>query len=75
LDIRNYFDGLRSSSFELEIKHSADNKTQLLILWGAGFGHGMGLSQDGAVSMGEQGFDYKKILKHYYSLAEIKKAY
>ncbi len=42
---------------------------------GAGWGHGVGLCQIGAAMMGEQGFDYDKILLHYYRGAEIKKIY
>ena len=75
LDIRNYFDGLRSAAFDLEVKYSADKKPQFLIFWGAGFGHGAGLSQDGAVKMGKLGRTYTDILKHYYPLAKIEKRY
>jgi stage II sporulation protein D len=74
LDIRNYFDGLRSSAFRMEIKGMPD-APKFMILWGAGFGHGAGLSQEGAMSMGEQGYGYEDILKHYYPEATIKKAY
>ncbi|HEU4557751.1 MAG TPA: SpoIID/LytB domain-containing protein [Longimicrobium sp.] len=34
--------------------------------WGGGFGHGVGLSQTGAVGMAEKGRTYDEILKHYY---------
>ncbi len=33
---------------------------------GAGWGHGVGLCQIGAQIMGEKGYTYKDILKHYY---------
>jgi len=33
---------------------------------GAGFGHGVGLSQEGARGFAEHGFDYRRILRHYY---------
>jgi stage II sporulation protein D len=75
LDIRNYFDGLRSSAFDFEVKYSADKKPQFLIFWGAGFGHGAGLSQDGAVKMGKLRRSYTDILKHYYPNAQIEKRY
>lgn len=35
-------------------------------LYGAGWGHGVGLCQIGAAMMGEQGYDYQAILAHYY---------
>jgi stage II sporulation protein D len=34
---------------------------------GAGFGHGVGMSQYGAMGYAEHGWDYKQILAHYYT--------
>jgi stage II sporulation protein D len=34
---------------------------------GKGNGHGVGLSQNGAQAMAQQGFSYDEILKHYYT--------
>lgn len=34
---------------------------------GTGYGHGVGLSQYGALSLAQQGYDYEYILKYYYS--------
>ena len=34
---------------------------------GAGFGHGVGMSQYGALGYAEHGWDYKQILGHYYT--------
>ena len=42
------------------------------IITGAGWGHGAGLCQIGAQIMGEKGFSYKEILRHYYRGAAIK---
>lgn len=36
---------------------------------GRGFGHGLGLSQWGAKSLGERGYAYSQILEHYYPSA------
>ncbi|HEU4564090.1 MAG TPA: SpoIID/LytB domain-containing protein [Gemmatimonadaceae bacterium] len=36
------------------------------VAYGGGFGHGVGLSQTGAVGMAERGHTYEEILKHYY---------
>lgn len=44
-------------------------------LYGAGWGHGVGLCQIGAAVMGEKGYKYNKILLHYYVGAEIEKLY
>jgi SpoIID/LytB domain protein len=40
---------------------------------GAGWGHGAGLCQIGAQIMGEKGYTYKEILKHYYRGAVLKR--
>ena len=72
--IREHFDHLKSSAFIFEIKYKK-NKPELLILWGAGFGHGAGLSQEGAIKMAQNGFSYKEIIHHYYKNVEIKKIY
>ncbi|HEX2207353.1 MAG TPA: SpoIID/LytB domain-containing protein [Longimicrobium sp.] len=34
--------------------------------FGGGWGHGVGLSQTGAVGMAEKGYSYEEILRHYY---------
>lgn len=37
-----------------------------VVVRGAGFGHGIGMSQYGAYGFAQQGFDYARILRHYY---------
>lgn len=37
---------------------------------GGGFGHGVGLSQNGAEILAEQGYNYKYILSHYFSYVD-----
>lgn len=43
--------------------------------WGAGWGHGVGMCQDGICGLAEQGKNYINILQHYYPGVEIKKIY
>jgi len=38
---------------------------------GKGWGHGVGMSQNGAIGMAKEGFDYDEILKWYYTGTEI----
>ena len=38
---------------------------------GKGYGHGVGMCQDGANGMAKSGKDYRKILKNYYPGAKI----
>lgn len=40
-------------------------------LHGAGWGHGVGLCQIGAAMMAHKGYDYRRILAHYYPGAQI----
>ncbi|MCL2286698.1 MAG: SpoIID/LytB domain-containing protein [Firmicutes bacterium] len=39
---------------------------------GRGWGHGVGMSQQGANSMAQAGYDFRSILLHYYSGVEIR---
>jgi len=46
-----------------------------LLIAGAGFGHGKGMCQWGAIAMSMKGFSYREILYHYYPGAAIKRIY
>ena len=67
---------LYSSAFVVE-RHDidADGYPAKFVIRGAGWGHGVGLCQIGAAVMGAQGYDYKKILLHYFVGAQIEKQY
>ncbi len=45
------------------------------IIKGRGFGHGVGMCQVGAMGMADMGYNYKEILKHYYSHVKLEKIY
>ncbi|MBO7119529.1 MAG: DUF4922 domain-containing protein [Bacteroidaceae bacterium] len=62
---------LKSSAFTVETKNVRDGIPGRFLLHGRGWGHGVGLCQIGAAVMGEQGYSYKQILKHYYTGAKI----
>tara|TARA_R110002050_G_scaffold18186_2_gene53246 strand:+ start:1047 stop:2162 length:1116 start_codon:yes stop_codon:yes gene_type:complete len=62
--VRNDF-RLKSTYFRAEIK---DDK---VILNGFGFGHGVGLSQDGAIAMSKKGYSYKEILCFYFQSVDL----
>lgn len=53
----------------------ADGIPSGFTLHGAGWGHGVGLCQIGAAIMGERGYAYDEILRHYYVNASITKLY
>jgi stage II sporulation protein D len=40
---------------------------------GKGWGHGVGLCQFGAKGMAEKGWDYRRILRHYYRHSSVRK--
>ncbi len=44
------------------------------VVRGAGFGHGIGMSQYGAYGFAQEGFGYERILRHYYRGAELGRA-
>lgn len=44
-------------------------------IYGGGFGHGVGMSQTGAVGMAEKGHTYDQILHHYYQGITLAPAY
>lgn len=37
-----------------------------IVVWGKGYGHGVGLSQEGAMNMASQDFSYKDIIRFYF---------
>lgn len=44
---------------------SSDGRT-VFVLYGGGYGHGVGMSQNGVKSLADAGYTYEGILKHYY---------
>jgi len=67
-DIRRVLSFIPSNLFTIN-KLSDD----LWLLRGGGFGHGVGLSQSGAIEMAELGFSYEQILNHYYQDAKLER--
>ncbi len=49
-----------------------NDDSDVLIISGKGYGHGVGMSQQGAQAMGKLGYTYKEILQYYYTDIEIK---
>ena len=67
LRIRQTFGNLRSSLFVVEMQAGG------AIFRGAGFGHGVGMCQTGAIGMAETGKSYREILRHYYPGTVLRK--
>ena len=49
----------------------ASTEGNQVILRGKGYGHGVGLCQEGAMEMAALGYNYSKILHFYYSGVHI----
>ncbi len=64
-EIRATFGGLPSSMCYFE-----RTKSGFKVI-GRGYGHGVGMCQSGAIVKAFQGWDYKKILMHFYQNAKI----
>ncbi|WP_069997130.1 SpoIID/LytB domain-containing protein [Cellulosilyticum sp. I15G10I2] len=63
---------LPSAFFTMDIAYTSDNYINNITLYGGGFGHGVGMSQDGVKGMATRGYTYREILRHYYPQVEIK---
>lgn len=69
---------LKSSCFVVEpvIGEGGDPaRPEAFVFRGAGYGHGVGMCQTGAMGMALAGRDYEEILKHYYRGVEVEPAY
>jgi stage II sporulation protein D len=44
-----------------------DSRENEIVIYGKGFGHGVGMSQEGAMEMARQGYSYQDILHFYYT--------
>ena len=59
--------GLKLRSTFFSIKPDGNK----LILSGRGYGHGVGMCQEGAMNMAKQGFSFDKIIKYYYKDVDV----
>lgn len=75
LNIRRLFGGLKSGLFEMKLEHGDDGAVQTFHFKGAGYGHGVGMCQTGAIGMAASGRSYRDILDHYYREIELRELY
>lgn len=66
---------LYSSAFVAERRDVEQGVPQSFVLYGAGWGHGVGLCQIGAAVMAEKKFTYSQILQHYFKGAVLEERY
>lgn len=75
LPVRKRFGNLRSGLFVIDEERGEDGVLVAVVFKGAGFGHGSGMCQQGAIGMAEAGASYKEILAHYYNGAVVKRVF
>jgi stage II sporulation protein D len=69
LRIRRMLGGLKSTLFLVRREGAS------WVFEGAGFGHGVGMCQTGAIGMAELGKSYQEILGHYYQGTQVSALY
>jgi peptidoglycan hydrolase-like amidase len=65
--------GLRDSLFSFDIERNAQGDVLGMMIYGRGWGHGVGMCQVGAYGMALDGATYEEILKKYYKGIDLKK--
>jgi stage II sporulation protein D len=77
LEIRRFLSKshLYSSAIVIDKSDIQNGIPQTFEIFGAGWGHGVGLCQIGAAVMAEKGHEFDEILLHYFKNAELKKIY
>lgn len=58
--------GIRSTNFRVQ-----KNENGSVMFYTIGYGHGVGMSQEGANAMAKKGAKYDEIIRHYYTDVEI----
>ena len=53
--------GFKSAFFDMHLAGDT------LVINGRGYGHGVGLSQEGAMEMAKEGYSYSDILRFYFN--------
>jgi stage II sporulation protein D len=75
LTIRRLLRNLNSSLFVIERDGPEAGPATAWVFRGAGWGHGVGMCQMGAIGRAEAGQDHAAILQHYYRGARLERLY
>lgn len=57
--------------FQVVLLYRGKSKKGTFTITGGGYGHGVGMSQNGTKTMVDLGYKYEEILEHYYQGAKI----
>lgn len=71
--VRGILGGVRSNLVFLETPLDDEGRVSEVIVYGGGWGHGVGLCQVGVWGQVKAGRDFKKILEHYFPKASLKR--
>ena len=63
---------LPSAFISIQETGTAKDGSKLFTIWGGGYGHGAGMSQNGAQGMAREGKTYREILAFFYEGTELK---
>ena len=61
------WDTLPSGFIYIENEGTDENNDTRFVIYGGGYGHGVGMSQNGAQGMAKQGKNFKEILQFFYN--------
>lgn len=68
--------GVRSATFAIEsYRERPSDLPVVFVIYGAGWGHQVGMCQVGAAGLADKGWDYQSILKKYYQGCEVERRY
>lgn len=67
------FSSKKTETIEKQTAYSSRTSKGDFVIQGRGWGHAVGMSQNGAIGMANNDFDYEEIIKWYYSGVEIEK--
>lgn len=73
--IRRALGGLNSPSFAIEAYPDEKGVPAAFAIWGAGWGHQVGMCQVGAAGLADRGRGYRDILLKYYSGCQVERRY
>ncbi len=66
---------LPSAFIAIERSQPDENQVTVFTIYGGGYGHGIGMSQNGAQAMAEQGWNYREILDFFYEGTQLEALY
>ncbi len=73
--LRRALGGVNSASFAIEPIGRPDEPPVAFVIWGAGWGHQVGMCQVGAAGLAGRGWDYRFILAKYYPGCDLVRRY